>query len=75
MTYCDGQSYVGDWAEGVRNGFGTCASPDGTTFEGHFKQNVKHGAGTLRRGDAGAVSQLWEDGTLVRTNVVTGEDE
>lgn len=69
MTYSGGQTYVGEWADGVRSGFGTYALPDGTKFEGYFKQGLKHGSITLRRGDGGVRSQLWEYGNLV-SNIV-----
>lgn len=69
MAYSDGQTYVGEWADGVRSGFGTYSLPDGTKFEGYFKQDLKHGPGTLRRGDEDVKSQSWEYGNLV-PNVV-----
>lgn len=72
MAYSSGQTYVGDWAGGVRSGFGTYAFPDGTTFEGNFKQDLKHGVGTIRHVDGTAADQVWEDGKLVRPRDVTG---
>lgn len=57
---------MGNWAEGVRNGCGTFAFPDGTTFEGHFKQGLRHGAGTFRLPNGDAVDQHWENGKLVQ---------
>lgn len=69
MAYSGGQTYVGEWADGVRSGFGTYALPDGTKFEGCFKHDLKHGPGTLRRGDGDVRSQSWEYGNLI-SNVV-----
>lgn len=65
MEYSGGQTYVGEWAEGVRSGFGKYTLPDGTLFEGHFMKDKKHGAGTLHRPDGRVTSQLWENGKLV----------
>lgn len=67
MSYSGGQMYVGDWADGVRNGFGTYTLPDGTTFKGYFKQDLKDGTGTVRRANDAAVDQLWAEGKLVGT--------
>lgn len=64
MAYSSGHTYVGEWADGVRSGFGTYTLPDGTMFEGYFRRNVKHGPGTLRR-DEDVTIQLWENGQLV----------
>lgn len=64
MVYSDGQTYVGEWADGVRSGFGTYTLADGTVFEGSFRQDKRHGAGTLRRAE-GVTTQLWENGKLV----------
>lgn len=65
MAYSGGQTYVGEWAGGVRSGFGTYTLPDGTTFEGFFEQDLKHGRGTVRRGDGYITSQLWKNGELI----------
>lgn len=65
IAYLGGRTYVGEWADGVRNGYGTDTLSNGTIFEGSFKRDKKHGVGTLRSGDGGVVNQLWEDGKLV----------
>ncbi|CAN0492568.1 unnamed protein product, partial [Hapterophycus canaliculatus] len=64
MVYSSGQTYVGEWADGLRSGFGTYTLADGTVFEGFFRKDRKHGAGTLRRGSQ-VTSQVWENGKLV----------
>lgn len=69
MSYIGGQTYVGDWDDGVRSGFGAYTLPDGTIFEGHFKHDLKHGTGTLRSADGEVVFQLWELGKLVNTGL------
>lgn len=65
MEYSGGQTYVGEWADGVRSGFGKYTLADGTVFEGQFMKDKKHGAGTLCRPDGRVTGQLWENGKLV----------
>ncbi|CAN0321749.1 unnamed protein product, partial [Laminaria digitata] len=53
MAHLGGRTYVGEWADGVRNGYGTDTLSNGIIFEGSFKQDKKHGVGTLRSADGG----------------------
>jgi hypothetical protein len=43
--------YVGNFVDGLREGYGRYFYADGTVFEGQWKANLKHGEGTLFHAD------------------------
>ena len=46
MTFADGSSYEGEWAEGKKHGKGTYTYAIGDVYEGEYAEGKKHGKGT-----------------------------
>ena len=46
MTYADGSSYEGEWAEGKMHGKGKETYADGDSYEGEWAEGNMHGKGT-----------------------------
>jgi len=42
MTWPDGTTYSGDFADGKANGFGVKAYADGSIYEGEWKADMRH---------------------------------
>ena len=40
--------YVGEWADGIREGYGVFFYSNGATYEGEWKNNMKHGFGIMK---------------------------
>ena len=47
MTYLDGEKYVGEFKNDIRNGRGTYTYSDGDKYVGEFKRGYRHGQGTF----------------------------
>ena len=41
QTFSDGRKYVGEWKDGIRDGYGTFTFPDGYRFSGEWKKDVR----------------------------------
>ena len=55
-----GETYVGDFKDGVRHGNGKYTYGHGDIYEGEFRENLKHGIGKLiyqEKGEEGAVTE------------------
>ena len=46
-------SNKGEWADDVKNGFGTYTYANGDTYEGEWSNNLRHGQGTYTYADSG----------------------
>lgn len=68
MNYPNGDYYIGNLVEGVRQGQGDLYYADGTSFLGHFDQGLYHGYGMWHRYDADVI------GRWVHGNIATDED-
>lgn len=68
MQYPNGDYYIGDLVEGVRQGQGDLYYADGTSFLGHFDQGLYHGYGKWHRYDADVI------GRWVHGRIATDED-
>mmetsp|Transcript_33550 Transcript_33550/g.58754 ORF Transcript_33550/g.58754 Transcript_33550/m.58754 type:complete len:192 (+) Transcript_33550:230-805(+) len=44
--------YIGDWVQGLKEGYGVYVWKDGDKYEGEWKKDLRHGRG----------SQIWDDG-------------
>lgn len=43
MSWTDGSKYVGEWKNGIQNGYGKMIFPNGKVKEGYFENNVYKG--------------------------------
>lgn len=43
MMWTDGSKYVGEWKNGIQNGYGKMEFPNGTVKEGYFDNNIFKG--------------------------------
>jgi hypothetical protein len=60
-TYPSGQTYVGEWKDGKRNGQGTLTFPDGGKYVGEWKDNKRNGQGTHSWPDGPTYVGEWKD--------------
>ena len=58
-----GGTYEGEWARGLKDGYGCYKSADGTVYEGEYSRDVKCGTGTLR----------WPDGQVYTGMLLNGK--
>ena len=56
------ESYVGEFKNGIKDGYGTLTYSDGSTYIGEFKNDVRHGLGTFTN-----------NGKLTKGTVYVGE--
>lgn len=69
VTARSGKKFVGQWADGMMNGWGVYFFNSNETeyFVGQYKDDKKHGIGMYHFADSGYnKAQTWEDGNLVR---------
>jgi len=45
MTQANGDTYQGQWANGMANGYGTFIDSQGSTYEGEWMDDLQHGYG------------------------------
>lgn len=45
----EGNIYEGEWANGMKNGFGKQRYEDGTEYEGQWKDGKEHGYGKMKK--------------------------
>lgn len=64
MVYPTGQTYVGTFVNGKRNGKGKTVYPDGKLYEGTWQDDFEHGAGMI------TTEGTWEKGQLKTTKKV-----
>jgi hypothetical protein len=57
--------YVGEWREGVQNGYGVLQTAAGERWEGAWRGGLRHGRGVAVRADGSAAPQAWEAGRAV----------
>lgn len=69
MQYPNGDYYIGNLVEGVRQGQGDLYYADGTSFLGHFDQGLYHGYGKWHRYDADVIGR-WNHGRIDTTEDV-----
>ncbi len=55
--------YVGEWREGVQDGYGVLQTAAGERWEGAWRGGLRHGRGVAVRADGTAVLQAWETGS------------
>jgi hypothetical protein len=48
MVYEDGRKYIGEFKNGMHNGFGTITLLNGLKYEGSWKDNKRHGTGIIK---------------------------
>lgn len=56
--------YMGDWWEGVRQGFGTLRDATGMEYVGEWSNNVRHGFGALKHPNGEEYLGEWADGRM-----------
>ena len=44
MTLADGTTYVGEYKQGLKDGYGKMTHPDGTSLEGNFTEDLCNGS-------------------------------
>ena len=49
-TFANGDKYVGEWMNGMKNGQGTFTWANGDKYVGEYKDDKKHGKGTYTFG-------------------------
>jgi len=54
--------YVGEWHEGVQDGYGVLQTAAGERWEGAWRGGLRHGRGAAVRADGAAAPQAWEAG-------------
>lgn len=62
MTYQDGSTYLGHWANGGRHGRGTYTFVNGSVFFGQFENDRIHGSGVLTWSNGSRYVGTWKDG-------------
>ena len=67
MIYPNGQTYVGNFVNGKRNGKGKTVYPDGRLYEGNWLDDLEHGSGMI------TTEGTWEKGQLKTTKKPTIE--
>ena len=66
VEYSNGDHYIGNLVEGVRQGQGDLYYADGHNYSGYFDHGMYHGYGKLHRYDAEVIAQ-WEHGKPIGT--------
>ena len=61
MTFSDGAKHVGNYKNGVKNGYGTETFSDGKKYVGNFKDDVRSGYGTYTWTDGSKYVGEWKD--------------
>ena len=61
IVYPTGQTYVGNFINGKRNGKGKCVYPDGRLYDGNWVDDLEHGTGLI------TTEGTWEKGQLKAT--------
>lgn len=61
-TYPDGTTYVGEWENGKRHGYGKWTRPDGTHYVGEWVNDKPDGQGILTKIGGGMYSGEWKEG-------------
>jgi hypothetical protein len=46
--YSNGDKYLGEMEDGLREGFGTLLFKNGSVFQGFFRNNIKQGLGKMQ---------------------------
>ena len=59
LTYADGGSYTGQWANDKKNGKGKNIWSNGNEYDGDWKDNRRHGQGKLTYSDGGYYLGEW----------------
>lgn len=57
----DGFTYIGEWKNGMRDGFGVLSLKDISKYIGEFKENVVFGFGILYDSEKGKSVGYWDD--------------
>ena len=57
----DGFTYIGEWKNGKRDGFGVLSMKDISKYIGEFKDNIIYGFGILFHADGGKCVSYWDD--------------
>ena len=57
----DGFTYIGEWKNGKRDGFGVLSLKDISKYVGEFSDNSVYGFGILIRSDGGRCVGYWDD--------------
>ena len=66
--------YVGEWEEGIRQGYGVFFYSNGAMYEGEWKNNMKHGFGIMKFEDGKKyIGRFEEDRIIDRDNQLTFE--
>lgn len=66
----DDTIYIGHWQGGMYHGQGRIVYPNGSSYVGQWQAGKYHGHGVLTRADGGKTAGLFEDGVLVKEEIV-----
>lgn len=64
-SFASGDSYVGEFKNGVRDGKGIYIWANGERYEGLWRDGVRHGEGTMTRKDGSLFKGIWENGAFL----------
>ena len=66
IIFSNGGEYLGELADHLPHGQGTCTFPDGTKYVGEHKNGNRHGPGTYTFPDGQEYVGAWKNGNFTK---------
>lgn len=65
MYYANGEKYIGDWVDDLKNGKGIYYFGEDESYDGEFLADKFHGKGTAYFSNGSKYTGVWENGVVL----------
>lgn len=69
MKYSNGETYDGEWKEGIFDGQGTYTWLNGSSYSGGYRRGEEDGKGTFTDGNGKVTKGIWSNEGFVRERI------